>query len=128
MISSLLSTTFTKPTGTPISSAGRSSSAAMSASSDTSAVGALPMAKMQGFLSCAAFSIETQARVTPRDFASAATSGSDMKQWTSPPREARMVLLIPAFAIWVSVTISQPARRASSPACTAWGEKTRLSA
>ena len=86
------------------------------------------MAKMQGFLSCAAFSIETQARVTPRDFASAATSGSDMKQWTSPPREARMVLLIPAFAIWVSVTISQPARRASSPVCTAWGEKTRLSA
>ena len=60
--------------------------------------------------------------------ASAATSGSDMKQWTSPPREARMVLLMPAFAICVSVTMSQPARSASMPFVTAWSEKTRLSA
>ena len=83
---------------------------------------------MQGFGSCAARSIETMARVTPRAFASAATSGSDMKQWTSPPREARMVLLMPAFAICVSVTMSQPARSASIPFVTAWSEKTRLSA
>ena len=39
-----------------------------------------------------------------------------------------MVLLMPAFAICVSVTMSQPARSASIPFVTAWSEKTRLSA
>ena len=71
--------------------------------------------------------MDTKARVTPRSFASAATSASDMKQCTSPPSAARMVLLIPDFAICVSVTMSQPPRSASIPFCTAWSEKTRLS-
>ena len=70
----------------------------------------------------------TRARVTPLALASAATSGSDMKQWTSPPSFARVALLMPDLAIWVSVTISQPPFRASIPSFTAWGEKTRLSA
>ncbi len=34
-----------------------------------------------------------------------------------------MVLLIPALTIWVSVTISQPARRAAMAFCTAWRGK-----
>ena len=37
-------------------------------------------------------SMDTAARVTPRSLASPATSGSEMKQWTSPPSRARMVL------------------------------------
>ena len=127
MMRSLLSTTFTKPTGTPMMRAGWSLPVSISASSEKSAVGALPMAKMQGFSSAAARSMDTKARVTPRSLASAATSASDMKQCTSPPSEARMVLLIPALAIWVSVTMSQPARRAAMPFSTAWSEKARLS-
>ena len=75
----------------------------------------------------AARSMDTKARVTPRSLASAATSASDMKQCTSPPSEARIVLLIPALTIWVSVTMSQPARRAAMAFCTAWPEKARLS-
>ena len=126
MISSLLSTTFTKPTGTPMISAGCSLPASISSLMAIRAVGALPMAKMQGFPSFAAFSMETMARVMPRSLASAATSGSDMKQCTSPPSLPRMVLLIPALAIWVSVTISQPPRRAAMPLATAPSEKVRF--
>ena len=128
MMRSLLISTFTKPTGTPMMSAGAAFSSFISCSNDSSAVGALPMAKMQGFSSTAAFSIETNARVTPRDLASCATSGSDMKQCTSPPRLARIVLLMPAFAICVSVTMSQPPFSAAMPFCTAWSENVRLSA
>ena len=109
-------------------SAGATLFSSISASSDSSAVGALPMAKIQGFCSIVALSIETNARVTPRVFASCATSGSDMKQCTSPPRLARIVLLMPAFAICVSVTISQPFLSAAMPCCTAWGEKESVSA
>ena len=127
MMRSLLSTTFTKPTGTPMMRAGWSLPASISASKEKSAVGALPMAKMQGLGRAAARSMDTKARVTPRSLASAATSASDMKQCTSPPSEARIVLLIPALAIWVSVTMSQPARRAAMAFCTAWSEKARLS-
>ena len=72
--------------------------------------------------------MDTTARVTPRALASSATSGSDMKQWTSPPSFPRAVLLIPAFAIWVSVTMWHPARRAAIPFSTAPGEKARFSA
>ena len=109
-------------------SAGAAFPSSISCSNDSSAVGALPMAKMQGFSSAAAFSIETNARVTPRDLASCATSGSDMKQCTSPPRLARIVLLMPAFAICVSVTMSQPLFSAAMPLRTAWSENVRLSA
>ena len=115
MISSLLSTTLTKPTGTPMISAGLSFPASICSCREIRAVGALPMAKMQGFGSFAARSMETMARVTPRSFASAATSGSDIKQCTCPPSFERMVLLMPERAIWVSVTMSQPPRRASMP-------------
>ena len=41
--------------------------------------------------------------------------GSAIKQCTSPPSLAKIVLLIPAFAICVSVTISQPLLSASMP-------------
>ena len=121
-----LSTTFTNPTGTPMMSAGSSFPSSMRPCSAMSAVGALPMAKMHFPGSCAAFSMETIARVTPRSFASAATSASDMKQCTSPPRRPRIVLLMPAFAICVSVTMWQPARSASIPFVTACGENTRF--
>ena len=85
------------------------------------------MAKIQGLSRRAACSMDTTARVMPRSLASAATSGSDMKQCTCPPSRARMVLLIPALAIWVSVTMSQPFFRASRPFSTAWSENTRFS-
>ena len=74
MIRSLLSTTLTNPTGTPIISAGSTFPAAISSWRASSAVGALPMAKTQGFPSPAARSMETAARVTPRSLASSATS------------------------------------------------------
>ena len=125
-MSSFDSTTFTKPTGTPIISFGASLPAFINSSSAMSAVGALPMANMSGFLSPAAFSMDTAARVTPRRFASAATSSSAMKQCASPPSFANVVLLIPAFAICVSVTISQPLLSASTPIRTACSEKTRF--
>ena len=54
MIRSLLSTTLTNPTGAPITSAGRTFPAAIRSNRANRAVGALPMAKMQGFSSDAA--------------------------------------------------------------------------
>ena len=70
----------------------------------------------------------TVARVTPRSLAWAATSGSAMKLYTCPPNLASTRLLIPAMAMVVSVTISAPLRKASTPRCTAASEKQRLSA
>ena len=93
-----------------------------------SAVGALPTAKRSGPGSAEALSIDATARVVPMSFAPAATSGSDMKQRTSPPNRAREVLLIPARAICVSVTTAAPARSAARAVSTTPGEKTRLSA
>ena len=93
----------------------------------TKAVGAFPTARTTGFLKSAAFSMQTAARVIPRAFASAATSGSAMKQCTWPPNRAREALLIPARAIWVSVTMSAPARMASMAFSTAPGENFRFS-
>ena len=61
IISSLLSTTFTKPTGTPIISAGDSLPARIRLSMEISAVGAFPIAKIHGFVISAAFSIDTSA-------------------------------------------------------------------
>ena len=74
-MSSFASTTFTKPTGTPITSAGRSPSS-MSCERRMSAVGALPTANTAFGCSRAAFSMEMLARVTPVSFAAAATSAS----------------------------------------------------
>ena len=72
---SLLSTTFTKPTGTPMTSAGRRPLSICSAIVSR-AVGALPTARMAPGCSCAAFFIAATARVVPASFAAAATSGS----------------------------------------------------
>ena len=92
------------------------------------AVGALPRASTTGPGRAAARSMEMAARVSPRALASAATSGSDMKHTAFPPKDSSTPLFTPARAIWVSVTRVQPPRRAVSPASTAPGEKTRLSA
>ena len=94
----------------------------------TSAVGALPRARIRVRSSPAARSMETAARVTPRSLASAATSGSDMKHTASPPNFSSTRLLMPDRAIWVSVTMVQPPWMAAMPFSTAPGEKTRLSA
>ena len=59
MMSSLLSTTLTNPTGTPMTSAGDTRPASISSLRAMRAVGALPMAKMHGFSRFAARSIET---------------------------------------------------------------------
>ena len=63
------------------------------------------------------------ARVVPFFLAVSATSSSDMKQRTSPPYSASFRLLIPAFPIWVSVTMTAPFRMASSAFSTAPSEK-----
>ena len=94
---------------------------------EKSAVGALPMAKIRGLFSRAAFSMDTSERVTPRSFASRATSSSATKQCASPPKRASVFLLMPDMAMVVSVTMSQPERMAFFICSTAWGEKTRLS-
>ena len=78
--------------------------------------------------SAAARSMETVARVSPRALASAATSGSDMKQTALPPNFSSTRLLTPDQAIWVSVTMVQPPLTAAIPLATAPSENTRLSA
>ena len=74
---SLLSTTFTNPTGTPMTSAGRSPASIWSAMVSR-AVGALPTASTAPGCSCAARCMEATARVVPPALARAATSGSAM--------------------------------------------------
>ena len=74
---SLLSTTLTKPTGAPITRAGRRP-ASISSQIFSRAVGALPTASTPTGCSFAALSMHTTARVVPRAFAAAATSGSAM--------------------------------------------------
>ena len=71
---SLLSTTFTNPTGTPMTSAGRSPASIWSAMVSR-AVGALPTANTAPGCSCAARCMEATARVVPLALARAATSG-----------------------------------------------------
>ena len=51
-----------------------------------------------------------------------------MKQCTSPPKRAKVFLLMPAMAMVVSVTTGQPLRSASVSTPIAWSEKARLSA
>jgi len=86
------------------------------------------MAKISGFPMDAALSILAVALVQPSSFAFAATSSSDIKQNTSPPYFAKAFLLIPAFAIWVSVTMQAPFLMASIAFSTALEEKQRFSA
>ena len=68
----------TKPTGTPMTSAGRSPAVSIKSAMVNSAVGALPTARMAPGCSAAALCMEATARVVPLAFASAATSGSAM--------------------------------------------------
>ena len=126
--SSLLSTTLTNPTGTPMTRAGFIFPSSMSWQARTRAVGALPMASTRGPSRAAARSMDTVARVSPRSLASAATSGSDMKHTALPPNFSSTRLFTPEKAIWVSVTMVQPAFMAAIPFSTAPGENTRLSA
>ena len=128
--SSFASTTLTKPTGAAIKSAGFSCPASMSSLIFTSAVGALPIARISGRSaeSAAARSIETVARVTPLSLASAATSASAIKQRAVAPKPASLALLMPASAILVSVTMQAPCRIASLPCSTTPSEKSRVSA
>ena len=76
--------------------------------------------------SCAARSMETAARVRPRSRASLATSGSAMKQRRVQPKASRLGLLMPAFAILVSVTMGTPRFSAAWPSSAAPGVKRRL--
>ena len=126
MISSFDWTTFTKPTGTPMISSGFKKPSSISSYSLTRAVGAFPTAKISGFERPAALSILAVARVVPFFLAFCATSSSDIKQYTSPPYRANAFLLIPAFAIWVSVTIQAPFLIASRACCTAPSENFRF--
>lgn len=57
------------------------------------------------------------ARVLPCSFAFCATSSSEIKQKTSPPSCASFRLLIPALAIWVSVTMQAPFCSAPDSLC-----------
>ena len=106
---------------------GFSFSARIKSQMENSAVGALPMAKISGLFSRAAFSMDTSERVTPRSLASRATSSSPMKQRACPPNWASSFLLMPDWAMVVSVITSQPARMASIMRSTACSEKQRLS-
>ena len=91
-------------------------------------LGALPIANIPDPATLAAFSIDTFALVHPLSFASAATSGSLMKQCTAQPSFSAAALLMPDFAICVSVTISHPDRSASSAFSTAPSENARFTA
>ena len=84
------------------------------------------MTKITGLSIFAALSMLTVARVTCLSFASEATSGSAIKQWTSPPSFDKAFLFIPAFAMFVSVTMSAPFARSLVATLTAFFEKFRL--
>ena len=63
----------------------------------------------------------TSARVVPRRAASAATSGSSMRQKAVTPRRSRRPVEMPARSMRVSVATGQPRRKASTPAAMARG-------
>ena len=73
---SLLSTTLTKPTGTPMTRAGRKSPRSMASQRAKRAVGALPTAKTAPGWAAAAWPMAATARVVPAALAAAATAGS----------------------------------------------------
>ena len=118
--------TFTKPTGTPIISAGVTAASSISDFSFMSAVGAFPIANIRGPSSDAAFSMLTVALVTPRSFASAATSGSAMKHAARLLWRSSAALFMPLLAILVSHTIVAPLCSAAKAACTAVSENCRF--
>ena len=122
----LLSTTFTKPTGTAMTSAGRSP-ASISSAMVSRAVGALPTASTAPGYSRAALCMAATARVVPPVLAAAATPGSAIKQSACPPSLASPGLVMPASAILVSVTRVPPCI-ACMPAATAPGVKRSVSA
>ena len=126
--SSFASTTFTNPTGTPTTSAGAIFPASMSSARRRSAVGALPTATMSGPSMPQALSMLATARVVPAARAAAATSGSAMKHTAWQPIFASAGLLMPASAMFVSVSTVAPARSASSAQCAASWVNTRESA
>jgi adenosylcobyric acid synthase len=126
MISSLDSTTLTKPTGTPIISSGLSLPSLISSYSLTKAVGALPIAKIRGPVSPAALSMLAVALVVPFALASSATSSSEIKHTAFPPSSSKILLLTPDQAILVSVTIVAPFFKASRLLDTAPSENFRL--
>ena len=86
------------------------------------------MAKIVGRFMRAAFSIATAERVSPPHRASAATSSSDIKLYTSAPSFKSSVLLIPYIAIFVSVTMQTPFCKSLWACSTTPGENTKLSA
>ena len=86
------------------------------------------MAKIVGRSNRAAFSIATAERVIPLFRASAATSSSDIKLYTSAPSFKRADLLIHDIAIFVSVTMQTPFCKSLWACSTTPGENTKLSA
>ena len=69
--------------------------------------------------------------ITVSDIICCIASGEIIEQYEDDkpfPSFEAAALLIPAFAIWVSVTMVQPPFRAARPRDTASGEKTRLRA
>ena len=92
------------------------------------AVGAFPMAKINGPGRDAALSILAAERVDPCCLAVFATSSSEIKLQAFPCRFSNVRLLMPDHAIFVSVTIVAPARSASFADSTACSEKVRVSA
>ena len=79
------SMTFTKPTGTPITSAGFALPSRINSQSRINAVGAFPIAYIADGYSLTARSMLTIARVMFRECASALTSGSETWQTIFTP-------------------------------------------
>ena len=91
-------------------------------------MGALPTAKSALGVALTASSMLTTARVVPRASAASRTAGSAMRQTTSTPKRAQAALLIPAAAMFVSVTTAAPFFSASRASFTAPLEKRIFSA
>ena len=100
----------------------------MSSAVRSSAVGAFPDTMTTFPPRAAARSMLTAARVQPRSAASAATSGSAMKQRQLMPSFAADCLRIPDRAMLVSVTITVPGVRISRIRPVTPGEKYSVSA
>ena len=112
------STAPTKPTGRPITSAGRGAPASMASSNANRAVGALPIATTAPSMRARQSATCAAERVVPIEAASPGRRGSSIRQTTSLAA-GRREAMIPRATICTSHRIGAPPASAARPASTA---------
>ena len=113
-----------KPTGMPMTAAGRGAPSSIISSSRNSAVGALPTATTAPSIRSRHSSIAAALRVVPMRAASSGTDGSASVHSTSLPAGSRL-RVTPLATMLASHRIGAPARSAARPFATTSGVKAR---